>query len=76
MGGRQEHDRHFLIGIWERGGLAGAKPDDAFAVSCGLGETMTSEDILEGIMRVTAQVAVTRPAEFIVITIQQQMQQS
>jgi phage tail sheath protein FI len=68
--------RNFLTGIWKRGGLAGASPDDAFAVFCGLGETMTPEDILEGILRVTVLVAVTRPAEFIEITFEQQMQKS
>lgn len=68
--------RNFLTGIWKRGGLAGATPDDAFAVSCGLGETMTSNDVLEGILRVTVLVAVTRPAEFIEITFEQKMQTS
>lgn len=68
--------RNFLTGIWKRGGLAGAIPDDAFAVFVGLGETMTPEDILEGIMRVTVLVAISRPAEFIEITFQQQMQKS
>ncbi|MFA8434714.1 MAG: phage tail sheath family protein [Marinifilaceae bacterium] len=67
---------NFLTGIWKRGGLAGASPDDAFSVHVGLGETMTSEDILEGILRVTVMVAITRPAEFIEITFQQQMQKS
>jgi phage tail sheath protein FI len=68
--------RNFLTGIWKRGGLAGAVPDDAFAVFVGLGETMTPEDILEGILRVTVLVAISRPAEFIEITFQQQMQKS
>ncbi len=68
--------RNFLTGIWKRGGLAGASPDDAFSVHVGLGETMTSEDILEGILRVTVLVAISRPAEFIEITFQQQMQKS
>ncbi len=68
--------RNFLTGIWKRGGLAGASPDDAFAVFVGLGETMTPEDILEGILRVTVLVAISRPAEFIEITFQQQMQKS
>ncbi|MDQ1919358.1 phage tail sheath family protein [Massilia pseudoviolaceinigra] len=68
--------RNFLTGIWKRGGLAGASPDDAFSVSVGLNETMTAEDILEGILRVTILVAVSRPAEFIEITFQQQMQKS
>ncbi|MDR2084109.1 MAG: hypothetical protein LBP67_03845 [Bacteroidales bacterium] len=67
---------NFLNGIWKRGGLAGASPDDAYSVYVGLGETMTSEDILEGILRVTVLVAITRPAEFIEITFQQQMQKS
>ena len=67
---------NFLTGIWKRGGLAGSSPGDAFAVFVGLGETMTPEDILEGIMRVTVLVALIRPAEFIEITFQQQMQQS
>ena len=67
---------NFLTGIWKRGGLAGASPSDAFSVHVGLGETMTPEDILEGILRVTVLVAVTRPAEFIEITFQQQMQKS
>lgn len=68
--------RNFLTGVWKKGGLAGAVPDDAFAVFCGLGETMTPEDILEGVLRVTVLVAISRPAEFIEITFQQQMQKS
>lgn len=68
--------QNFLTGIWKRGGLAGAVPDDAFSVHVGLGETMTPEDILEGILRVTVLVAISRPAEFIEITFQQQMQKS
>ena len=66
----------FLRGIWKRGGLAGATPDDAFEVHVGLGDTMTAEDILEGIMRITVLVATSHPAEFIEITFQQQMQKS
>ena len=68
--------RNFLTGIWKRGGLAGSSPDDAFSVHVGLGETMIPEDILEGILRVSVFVAVTRPAEFIEITFTQQMQKS
>lgn len=68
--------RNFLTGIWKRGGLAGASPDDAFGVFVGLGETMTAEDILEGVLRVTVLVALSRPAEFIEITFQQQLQKS
>ena len=67
---------NFLTGVWKRGGLAGSSPEDAFSVHVGLGETMTAEDILEGILRVTVLVALSRPAEFIEITFQQQMQKS
>lgn len=67
---------NFLNGIWKRGGLAGASPSDAYSVHVGLGDTMTPEDILEGILRVTVLVAIVRPAEFIEITFQQQMQKS
>ena len=66
----------FLRGVWKDGGLAGASPEDAYQVHVGLGDTMTGDDILNGIMRVTVLVAISRPAEFIEITFQQQMQKS
>ncbi|MES2727642.1 MAG: phage tail sheath C-terminal domain-containing protein [Bacteroidota bacterium] len=66
----------FLTTIWKEGGLMGASASDAFSVDCGLGTTMTADDILNGIMIVSIKVAVVRPAEFIVITFQQQMQTS
>lgn len=64
----------FLMGIWKRGGLAGAVPEEAFSVHVGLGDTMTAQDILDGLLRVTILVAMVRPAEFIGTSIQQQMQ--
>lgn len=67
---------NFLTGVWKRGGLMGAVPEDAFSVHVGLGETMTPNDVLEGILRVTVLVAMVRPAEFIEITFQQQMPKS
>ncbi len=66
----------FLNNQWKAGVLAGAKPEDAYDVSVGLGSTMTGNDILDGYMRVTVRVAVVRSAEFIVITFQQKMQTS
>ena len=63
----------FLTSIWKEGGLQGATPDSAFSVQCGLGTTMTADDILNGFMNVTVKVAVVHPAEFIVISFQQQM---
>ncbi len=67
---------NFLTNVWQQGALAGATAEDAFSVDVGLGVTMTPVDILDGIMRITVKLAVTRPAEFIVITFQQQMQKS
>ncbi|SDD08881.1 phage tail sheath family protein [Pedobacter soli] len=66
----------FLTSLWKQGGLQGASAADAFSVDCGLGTTMTGDDILNGFMNVVIKVAVVRPAEFIVLTFQQQMQKS
>lgn len=66
----------FLTGVWKQGGLQGSSPADAFSVACGLGTTMTADDLLNGFMNVTIKVAVVHPAEFIVITFQQQMETS
>jgi len=64
---------NFLTGVWKQGGLQGARAEDAYTVDCGLGTTMTTDDILNGFMNVIIKVAIVRPAEFIVITMQQQM---
>jgi uncharacterized protein len=66
----------FLTNVWNQGGLVGLTPDQAFDVQVGLGTTMTPNDVLDGIMRISVKVAVSRPAEFIVITFQQKMQES
>lgn len=64
---------NYLTSVWQRGGLAGASPREAFSVQVGLGDTMTQQDILDGRLRVTVLVALTRPAEFIEITFEQTM---
>ena len=43
---------NFLFLQWRAGALAGAKQDDAYYVRIGLGQTMTSQDILDGYMLV------------------------
>lgn len=63
----------FLTSIWKNGALMGASPSDAFSVACGLGTTMTADDILNGIMTVVVKVALIRPGEFILLTFQQEM---
>jgi phage tail sheath protein FI len=67
---------NFLANLWKQGALAGAVPEQAFDVQIGLGATMTPNDILDGLMKITVKVAVVRPAEFILITFQQQQQLS
>ena len=67
---------NFLRSVWKRGGLAGATPEEAYEVHVGLGDTMTANDIQEGILCIRVLVAISRPAEFIEITFQQQMQKS
>jgi phage tail sheath protein FI len=60
---------NFLTSIWRSGGLAGAKPEEAFFVKVGLGETMTSQDILDNNLIVEIGMALIRPAEFIILRI-------
>ncbi|MGQ1785067.1 MULTISPECIES: phage tail sheath family protein [unclassified Saccharicrinis] len=67
---------NFLILQWRAGALAGAKPDDAFFVKVGLGQTMTAQDILNGYMNVEIGMAVVRPAEFIILKFSHKMQES
>jgi len=67
---------NFLNNQWQSGLLAGQSPEDAFEVQIGLGSTMTPNDILDGVLKMTIKVAITRPAEFIVITFEQQQQKS
>ena len=64
----------FLQGFWSSGGLMGATPAEAFSVTCGLGSTMTAQDILEGYMRVQVVLQMIRPAEFIELTFTQKME--
>ena len=67
---------NFLTNQWQSGLLAGQSPEDAFEIEIGLGSTMTPNDVLDGLLKMTVRVALTRPAEFIVITFEQQQQKS
>lgn len=67
---------NFLTIQWRSGALQGAKPEHAFFVHAGLGQTMTAQDILEGRMIIEIGMAVVRPAEFIILRFSHQMQQS
>ena len=67
---------NFLLLQWRAGALAGAKPEDAFFVKVGLGETMSALDILEGRLIVEIGMAAVRPAEFIILRFSHKMQES
>ncbi|MGL4630582.1 MAG: phage tail sheath family protein [Leadbetterella sp.] len=58
---------NYLYLKWRDGALAGVKPEDAYYVEVGLNKTMTPQDILEGKMYVKIGLAVSRPAEFVVL---------
>ncbi len=67
---------NFLTNQWQGGLLAGQSAEDSFEIEIGLCSTMTPTDILDGVLKMTVRVAITRPAEFIVITFEQQQQKS
>jgi phage tail sheath protein FI len=64
-----------LYSLWERGALAGSKPEAAYFVHVGLGKTMNTQDVLEGRMIVEIGVAAVRPAEFIVLRFTHKLQE-
>ena len=66
----------FLTHQWRAGALQGRKPQEAFFVRIGLGETMTDLDILEGRLIVEIGMAMIRPAEFIVARFHHNMVQT
>lgn len=66
----------FLIRLWKLGALTATSPDDALYVRCGLGTTMTANDIHQGIMNIEIGMAVIRPAEFMILRVQLHSQQA
>jgi phage tail sheath protein FI len=66
----------FLQQTWSQGGLFGSTPQQAFSVECGLGSTMTAQDILDGYMIVQVRLQLIRPAEFIILNFKQSMQEA
>jgi hypothetical protein len=65
----------YLYSLWERGALAGSKPEAAYYVNVGLGRTMTAQDVLEGRLIVEIGIAAVRPAEFVVLRFMHRLQQ-
>jgi len=64
---------NYLTNLWRQGALVGAKPEDAFYVRCGLGQTMRAQDILNGLLIVEIGMAAVRPAEFIILRFSHKM---
>tara|TARA_R110002073_G_scaffold26260_3_gene86308 strand:+ start:697 stop:1878 length:1182 start_codon:yes stop_codon:yes gene_type:complete len=60
----------FLADLWRQGALSGAIQREAFFVNCGLGETMTAQDIFEDRLIIQIGLAAVRPAEFITINLE------
>ncbi len=65
----------FMDGLFRAGAFQGAKASDAYFVRCGLGDTMTQDDIDRGQVTVVVGFAPLKPAEFVVVRIQQKLQQ-
>lgn len=57
----------FLNGLYREGAFMGATPSQSYFVQCGLGSTMTQNDLDQGRVRVQLGFAPLRPAEFIVL---------
>jgi phage tail sheath protein FI len=62
---------NFLIVLWNEGKLHGATQVESFAVSCGVGSTMTVQDVLDGRLILLVKVALENPADFVQITFEQ-----
>jgi Bacteriophage tail sheath protein len=60
----------YLAGFWQSGGLKGASVTEAFYVTCD--ETNNTPNVIQqGLVNIEVGVALTAPAEFVVITIGQ-----
>ena len=65
----------FMNGLFRSGAFQGATADDAYFVRCGLGDTMTQGDIDRGQVIVIVGFAPLKPAEFVIVRIQQKVGQ-
>src|SRR5262249_1030346 len=60
----------FMQGLFRQGAFQGASPREAFFVKCDK-ETTTQNDINQGVVNILVGFAPLKPAEFVVIRIQQ-----
>jgi len=61
----------FMNGLFRAGAFQGQTVKDAYFVRCGLNDTMTQDDIDRGQVIVTIGFAPLKPAEFVIVRIQQ-----
>jgi len=66
---------NFMNGLFRSGAFQGEKASDAYFVRCGLGDTMTQGDIDAGQVIVQVGFAPLKPAEFVIVRIQQKVGQ-
>jgi hypothetical protein len=65
----------FMQTLFRQGAFQGQTPDDAYLVKCD-SETTTQNDIDQGIVNILIGFAPLKPAEFIIIQIQQKTRQA
>jgi len=65
----------FMNGLFRSGAFQGATADEAYFVRCGKGDTMTQGDIDRGQVIVVVGFAPLKPAEFVILRIQQKVDQ-
>ncbi len=65
----------FMNGLFRAGAFQGDTAGDAYFVRCGLGSTMVQGDIDRGQVIVVVGFAPLKPAEFVIVRIQQQVAQ-
>jgi len=65
----------FMNGLFRAGAFQGETVSDAYFVRCGLGDTMTQGDIDRGQVIVQVGFAPLKPAEFVIVRIQQKVAQ-
>ena len=60
----------FMNGLFRQGAFQGSSPREAYLVKCDR-ETTTQDDINRGVVNILVGFAPLKPAEFVVISIQQ-----
>lgn len=65
----------FMDGLFRAGAFQGKMASEAYFVRCGKGDTMTQDDIDRGMVIVIVGFAPLKPAEFVIVRIQQKVAQ-